>query len=174
MDFSRLNKRGQTSIEFLFLFLIMLIYVNTIVYPNMNISRAYIEETHRVGQARLAIKQIANAVTEVAASSGESKQTLYVFLDSNTELICDETNNKIRFEVKMNNQTNTGGPGSADNECSGDVCYGVEIVSLPVGTTLDCSNFPVIKSSEIKKAKILVSKDYLGGAAVVHVQAAIP
>jgi len=69
MAFSRLNKRGQTSVEFLFLFLIMLIYVNTTVYPNMNISRAYIEETHRLGQARLAIKQIANAVTEVAASS---------------------------------------------------------------------------------------------------------
>ncbi len=125
MAFSRLNKRGQTSVEFLFLFLIMLIYVNTTVYPNMNISRAYIEETHRLGQARLAIKQIANAVTEVAASR---------------ELICDETNNKIQFEVEMNNSI-TINPDPEGNTCGGNTCYGVEIVSLPSGITLNCVNF---------------------------------
>ena len=140
MAFSRLNKRGQTSVEFLFLFLIMLIYVNTIVYPNMYASKDYIEDTHRVGQARLAIKQIANAVTEVAASSGESKQTFYIFVDSNTELICDETNNKIQFEVGMNNPI-TIAPGIEGDECSGDKCYGVEIVPLPSGITLNCVNF---------------------------------
>ena len=164
MAFSRLNKRGQTSVEFLFLFLIMLIYVNTTVYPNMNISRAYIEETHRLGQARLAIKQIANAVTEVAASSGKSKQTFYIFVDSNTELICDETNNKIQFEVGMSTEAQVSSPNPGENECDNTICYGVEYLSLPTGITLDCGNFNnnIQTGDYSDKFKIEVYKDSVG------------
>ncbi|RLG70307.1 MAG: hypothetical protein DRO07_00530 [Candidatus Iainarchaeum archaeon] len=64
----------------------------------------------------------------------------------------------------MNNQTNTGGPGSADNECSGDVCYGVEIVSLPSGITLDCRNFnnKIRTGKYSDKFKVEVYKDQTG------------
>lgn len=181
MAFSRLNKRGQTSVEFLFLFLIMLIYVNTIVYPNMYASKSYIEETHKLGQARLAIKQIANAVTEVAAASGESKQTFYVFLDENIDISCNDSSgnprNTIQFDVplKVEEAFQVEEAGIVIGECTGDVCTGRELVSLPSGTTLNCSGlFPLIKGSEIKKVKIVIWKEYQVGGAQINVQATTP
>jgi len=129
-----MKSKGQTSVEFLFLFLIMLMYIQTVVHPAVDDSSASIIAINRTGQAKLAAMKLSNAVNEVSALSGESSKTLWLFFDEDTNFWCDQANNEIKFEV--------GSDANVDNlaNCQDNKCWGgVELLN---GISLNCSNFP--------------------------------
>jgi len=129
-----MKSKGQTSVEFLFLFLIMLMYIQTVVHPAVDDSSASIIAINRTGQAKLAAMKLANAVNEVSALSGESSKTMWLFFDEDTNFWCDQANNEIKFRVRsdvnVDNLANC-----VDFHCEGSV----EFMN---GIILDCANFP--------------------------------
>jgi len=166
----------------------MLIAINTIIYPRMLQTQQSVVEIHRLGQARLAVKQIANAISEVAASTGPSKQTIWIFLDSNIRIFCDKDKALIKFKVPMKldyafsiiEGTETIG------SCNMQICEGAEKIYLPTALKLNCDNFKLcdtsanppcngegdhIDGSIHKKAKITVIKHFLSGEALIQVNA---
>jgi uncharacterized protein (UPF0333 family) len=183
MAYDGLNKKAQTSIEFLFLFLIMLIAVNTIIYPKMAQSQRAVMEIHKLGQARLAVKQLANTIGEVAATTGESQQTIWIFLDDNIKIYCDTTDNKITFEIPIQAPAfSVTEGGVVVGNCDGVTCTGSELIHFPDAALieLDCSNFHLcdtaldpscnyIDGSFTKKAKVLITKQYALGKALIRV-----
>ena len=185
-----LNKRAQTSIEFLFLFLIMLIAVNSIIYPRMEQAQKDVMEIHKVGQARLAVKQIANAISEVAAATGESKETTWVFLDNNIKIYCDVANDRIYFDVPIQGPAYTVTEDGVEvGSCNGTTCEGGELIHFPTGSDieLDCSNFHAcskdvdlncnddfVDGSYVKKVKVLITKQYALGKVYIMLQALVP
>ncbi len=169
LTFLTLGKKAQASVEFLFLFVMMLMYVNTIVYPSMEDSQKYLEETYKLAVGRLAAKQIANAVSEVASSTGDSQQVFYIFLDDNISISCNSTGTypTIEFQVVYNFSNVLEFPSDVTEngvvvaECpAADTCIGREIIYLPSGITLNCFAAE-IDGSATKKAKIIITK--LGG-----------
>lgn len=166
MAFLTLGKKAQASVEFLFLFVMMLMYVNTIVYPSMETSQKYLKESNRMAVGRLAAKQIANAVSEVASSTGDSQQVFYIFLDDDVNILCNDTGTypTIDFHVAVEFSTTEELPSSVQEsgivvgECpSLNMCIGREIIYLPSGITLNCFAAE-IDGSATKKAKIVVRK----------------
>ncbi len=92
-------KKGQTSIEFMLLIVVTLLYIQTVINPNVNEALTSVSDTARVGEARLATEKLANAVNYVAASNSESKTTVNLFIPDRTIIMCDEINNRLRYET---------------------------------------------------------------------------
>ncbi|MCX8189614.1 MAG: class III signal peptide-containing protein [Candidatus Diapherotrites archaeon] len=183
-----LNGKGQTSIEFLFLFLIILVIIHGVVYPAFVETQNSVLGLHRIGQARLAVKQIANAVSEVASATGESQRTVWIFLDDNITLHCDETNKRIYFRVPFQSSARVTEikegsvtVGSGCNQASYQQgCEGGELLHFPASSSLsiECDNFKLcdsssgncscngasgdcIEGSYVKKVKVSITKHYL-------------
>ncbi len=92
-------KKGQTSIEFMLLIVISLLYIQTVISPNVNESLLSVSDTARIGEARLATEKLANAINYVAASNSESKTTVNLFIPDRTIISCDESNRRISYQT---------------------------------------------------------------------------
>ncbi|MEM0360292.1 MAG: hypothetical protein QXK06_03075 [Candidatus Diapherotrites archaeon] len=146
MEFAfSLNRKGQTSIEFLFMFLIMLYYLTSVIQPNVDEASFKILEVNRTGQAKLAAMKLANAINEVGALSGDSRKTVWIFAEDCTEIICDAASKRIDYNAIFGEPT---APGTSGMDCTGGITAlkGNNIGrsgSIPVlqDITLDCSNF---------------------------------
>ena len=145
-----LNAKGQTSIEFLFLFLIMLFYLQAVIQPAVTNSANSIIAVNRTGQARLGAMKLVNAINEVTALSGESSKTIWIFMDENTSIWCEEADNVIAYSASLGF---TLGECNNSSECSGRI----QAIS---DADLHCANFNVQKGSLTPKLKVRVWKDF--------------
>ncbi len=166
MEFGSLNKKGQTSIEFLLVFVIMLIYIQIIIQPSVIRVSESAKAVSSVGQTKLAAMNLAESINEVYLISGESKKQVWLFIDRNSTIRCDASNKKIKFEVNLGTLVEVGSPtsdayceklaGSNKSKCVGEI-------QLLDGISLDCANFPdPLDGSESPKALVEIRKDSSG------------
>lgn len=81
--------RGQASIEFILLIMLMLLYIQTLILPEIDIGRSAAKGAIGLGEARFAAEKIVNAVNYVGSSSGEAKETISVFVPKGAVLQCE-------------------------------------------------------------------------------------
>ena len=118
-------QRGQISIEFILLIMVSLIFIHMIILPTADASIESTRDVKKVAGVKLAAEQIAAAVNQLAASSGEAKKTIMVFVPEGTWIECDA--HKIKFGATISNQNNRipdGCDGSTD--CEGYVDATIE------------------------------------------------
>lgn len=143
-----LNQKGQTSIEFLFLFLIMLFYLQAIIQPTVEEASESIKAVNKVGQAKLAAVKLANTINEVSAASGDSSKTIWLFLEEGTGIECDSGSNLILYNAEAGLSL----PACGDTtECEGQVPVFSDV-------SLNCENFQLQEGSSTPKAKVRVAK----------------
>jgi len=101
------NRKGQVSIEFLLLLIIMLLYIQLIIMPTIDFSANYAEDAIRLGEARFSAEKLANTIDYIALSSGESKQTIKLFVPKDANISCNANaaGNSIEFKVKISEPT---------------------------------------------------------------------
>lgn len=167
MGFAAMKSKGQVSIEFMLIILIALIYIQFIQATALGPATASTEDTVRLGQAKLAAQKLANSINEIAASSGEGKKTIHLFIPKYSSLRCDSS--KVYFTAALEsyyyNPTNPDPPphpdcGDSDVfggrelfKCSGDVAL-VEGVSFLGGDCMhprDAADNPISVTVEIRK-----------------------
>lgn len=147
--------KGQVALEFMMLLIIMLLYVQLIIIPNIEISAAAVEDTARLGEARFAAEKVVNAVNYMAITSGESKQTVSIFVPENAKLICT-SDKDLNIEVTLNPFLSAWEPVKCKNDGKDNVC--VKSFSFPVGFTVNCvpADFsiegPVLQQLTISKS----------------------
>lgn len=151
--------RGQVSIEFILILLLMLLYISTLILPNIELAQSASEEIIGLSQTRVATEKITDTANQVALSSTYAKQTIKAFVPKNAVINCQEkTDNdgatyaEITFEYQLQDQSNTIiASCQQDNLCikSFDTIHG------PVFECEEANNFPIlgdgIKTIEIKK-----------------------
>ncbi len=151
-----LNSTGQTSVEFLFIFMIMLFYLEIVIQPNVRDASESIIAVNRIGQAKMNAMKLANAINEATALGGESSKSIWLFLGDNTSVWCDEAEKAIKYRAdigvslaeEFNSCTDL-----ADNkhECDGTI-------KVLDDTTLNCSNFSLKEGSKVPKARVRIYK----------------
>jgi len=167
MELGALREKGQTSIEFLLIFVIMLIYIQVIIQPSVMRVSDSAQAVSSVGQTKLAAMNLAESINEIYLISGESKKEIWLFTDRNSLIRCDDTANKITFSIKLNTEIEIGSP-AEDAYCekiAGETgkseCFGE--IQLLDGINLNCTNFPdPLDGSESPKALVEVKKDSTG------------
>jgi len=141
-----LNKKGQISIEFVLILLIGLIYLNTIssavIYPAIDSAK----DVSNIGEARLAVEKIVNSVNELAASPGEGKKTINVFVPEKTTITCTGSAVKFSVQVAGNNigSCKAANDGDDDHICSKSIAI----------SAVDCTGFPILNRKSLVALKI--------------------
>ncbi len=83
-----MKSRGQASIEFILLIVVILLYLQTVVQPTVSVANISAQEVNRVGKARSAAESLANTIKSVSLQSSQSKQTIQIFVPAKAELHC--------------------------------------------------------------------------------------
>jgi hypothetical protein len=151
-----MNKRGQASIEFMFLILISIVYLTTAVMPMAKNVQGIAYDTENISRANGETQKIVNAITNISMQSTGSKETLMVFIPENTVIFCAPT--KISFTATLKEK-----PFPAQCNSLG-VC--VKEFTLPSTTQMNCTQAqvagPVATKIVIEKQQTQVAF-YLGG-----------
>ena len=84
----KVNKKGQSSIEFILLVAITMIYISTIVLPSVELSKAATDDIMQLSESRLAVEKFANTIDAVAASSGYAKNTMTILVPWRSQVKC--------------------------------------------------------------------------------------
>ena len=82
------NSRGQISIEYILLVIILLIYLQSFVQPVFESSIHSSQDVAAIGQASAAARKLAQSIDFVGGSPADMKQTISFYLPANTTLSC--------------------------------------------------------------------------------------
>ena len=85
-------KKGQASIEFLLTLLIALIYISTIIQPNVDASQSAITDVANLSKLTVSAEKISNAIEYVYLSGKGTRQTMQIIIPKGATLICSGTN----------------------------------------------------------------------------------
>lgn len=102
MVFHHLNGKGQVSIEYILILVIMLIYIQIMVQPIMQTAIDSSEEISQLGQVKAAAEKLSNAVDFISLSSGNSKQTVGFYLPPHTAINCVGSAKELRYSAEIN------------------------------------------------------------------------
>ncbi|GEM_PF-2334481 len=160
MELFNLKRRGQTSIEFLLVFVIMLIYLQTVIQPSVLRVSNSAQAVSSIGQTKLSAMNLADSINEIHMISGESKKNVWIFIDRNSSITCDDIGKKILYRVDVpaaiSGVSGCTSTNPASSRCSGEI-------KLFDDVQLDCSNFAAASGNELKgedspKALVKVQK----------------
>ena len=83
-----LGRKGQASIEFIFLVIIILVYLHAILLPTVNYATAAANDAKRITEASFAAQKLADSINYVSSASGDSVQTISVFIPNDAAISC--------------------------------------------------------------------------------------
>ncbi len=148
------NIKGQTSIEFLLIILIMLIYLFTVINPALQNSSTALLDTKRVAQNIQHANIIADNINEIGSLSGDSKKTFWVFVPEKSSIDCDVLGKKIDYVIELENPAEVESCSYEQDE-NGEIqrCRG----NIKLNYSLN-SCFTILNGNETPKAKIIISK----------------
>jgi hypothetical protein len=123
-------RKGQATIEFIFIILIVTIYIFGVTKPILENTQGIIEDIENISKANYAAQQIINTSNKISFLGNGSKETITIFVPRNARLECDE--NKIVLEVEINKTGNNPNVGLCeDNNC-------IKEYSIRDGIDLNC------------------------------------
>ena len=158
------KSKGQASVEFMLLIVLILFYINTIVQPSLNIGTTALQDTTRIGAVRLSAQKIANAIDYIGSLSGDAKTRVNVFIPTDTVIYCDPSNPVgalIGFRADVNLNTTSCGFDLTPFNCDRNfyVAKNVILVCNWIGLKIDSNSGPNPREIKIEKTngKVYVS-----------------
>jgi len=144
-------RKGQVTIEFLMLLLVMLLYVQAIVQPNMEITSSAATDVANAGRGVAELSKFYNAVVDVGYSTGDAKSTVTLFMPPYSVLQCNSSQASVSialsqalFSQKVNNA-------NCADETDRQLC--TKIIPFPSDLTVACNlKWPNSSASESTSA----------------------
>lgn len=101
-----MDHKGQISVEFLLLTLIILIILSTVTIPLISNSISDGMDVSKVSDSKSTVQTIANGVNIVGADGFDAKRTIDVYVpNDNTALTADIINKNIYITVTLSDST---------------------------------------------------------------------
>ena len=136
--------KGQTSIEFLFVILITIVYIATVTTPLIKSAQTIVYDTENVSRANNEAQKITNVINEISTLGTGSRQTLNIFIPTDTNLSCIDDN--ISFSVTLKQSP-------WPTQCPEGIC--TKVFSQALSPDLNCT--PTTFTGPLK-TKILIEK----------------
>jgi len=96
-----MNKKGQISIEFILIMLIMLLYLVAVVQPTAALAANSTEDVARLSQTKFTAQKLGNSINELKSNEGHGKKTISLFVPKNSRIECDAGSGRIIFSSVM-------------------------------------------------------------------------
>ena len=103
----KMKAKAQVSIEFLFDFLIALVYLFNVVEPGVKISIASMDDIYRVSQAKNSAERLANGINLLLASQGAGRQTMHIPVPEKAEIKCNPAGKAVELEIDLSQDLET-------------------------------------------------------------------
>lgn len=127
-----MDVKGQVSVEYLLVILVVLIVLGTVTIPMIGSSVSSSSDVSKASDAKTAVDTIANAVNLVYANGPGAKRTLSVYMPVDSTLLYnyDKNNNMKVLSMEVTGvHTNSINPSSEIKSTSAQVSYKVNIVN---------------------------------------------
>lgn len=129
-----LGTKGQLSVEFVLIMVVILLYVSTLIQPKIVQFQGISNETFGLGYTSLAANKIVNAIDLVQLSGKDTVQTITVFVPENGYIICKgydsviplSDQNTITFKYVLTSKIETT---AVTTYCPFDAIYGDDTCS---------------------------------------------
>lgn len=125
-------QKGQATIEFIFIILIILIYLFGVTRPLILNTQGAIEDVENITKTNYASQRLVDTINKISLLGQGSKETITVFIPNNSEIRCEE--DKILFETKINQK----GENPTITACENDICK--KEIFVREGIDIDCVN----------------------------------
>ncbi|VVB74278.1 Uncharacterised protein [uncultured archaeon] len=122
-------KKGQASIEFMFLILISIVYITTAVVPMARNAQGLVYDTENVSRTNSEAQKIVNAITNISMQSTGSRETVTIFVPADSNISCFPA--KISFATTLKEKPFPGQCDSLSGLCTKDF-------TLPASAQMDC------------------------------------
>ncbi len=131
-----MNARAQVSLELMLLIMVMLLYVQTVTQPVVQLTAKAVQDVGSVGKTRLAFDSLFDAVEGVGVSTGDARRVLEVFVPLGARLSCDSAARSLSFEVRLEPSLEKVPACAQDGDGDDSKCTHVKVFSG--GFALDC------------------------------------
>ncbi len=129
------NVKGQISIEFILILVVMLVYIQTVVQPVLGDAFKHTDDVSRLGQINSSLEKLVNSIDFISLSPSNSEQEIRLFLPANSLLKCTSSR-EISFELNLNSPAQ-GTFCAQDGDSSDSKC--TKKMKTVNATSLDCS-----------------------------------
>ena len=131
-----MKKKGQVSIEFVLLLVIMLIFVQIMIQPILDTAVQSSEEISQLGQVKAAAEKLTNSVDFISLSSGNSKQTVSFYLPPTTLIRCSPATKEFNYSAAVNITHE-----ACQNDADGDDLRCTRKIPIVGSSQLNCVGF---------------------------------
>ncbi len=140
----RVNSKGQSAIEFVLLLVVLLVFVQVVIVPTVNVAQDAATDVSRLGQTRLAAQQLADAVDLMASAAEGARETIHIVVPQHSKVECDSANKVVKFSSTLDSNAGMEGKANCDpagNSQTAHQCWGTLAVSA---STLSCPESPYV------------------------------
>ncbi len=163
------NTKGQATIEFLLILVVVLMYITTIIQPAADSSATSIEDTANLAKVRLSAEKIADTMEYVYLSGTGTRQTIIVARPNGAEITCDTTtaNAKIKMSY-IPNSTSKVKACELDDDAPADSSKCTKIIETNVpAANSGCGLFPSLAEGDT--SDIIIEKLATGNLTIINV-----
>ena len=157
LDFLK-NRRGQISIEFILIVLIIIIYIHSVVQPTLMIATESAQDTTRISNVKLAAEKLAGTINQLEASQGNGRKTIDLFVPEKSYVECTPTS--IDFGATLSDRLGTPA-GCSNGMCSSSIQTLATNLSCNFGETpaekIDATESSVLMKVSVTKSGSSIS-----------------
>jgi len=139
-------KKGQTSIEFMIIILIVIVYLVTVTRPLVEIAYISIEDIKSLTQTNNETQKILQTINRVNNFSAGTQETIQLVIPKNSEIFC-YTDGNIGFKTKIDQNKITG---DSTLQCPNNICD----KNYYTGNNIEC-----VISRLVGVTKLIVEKE---------------
>ncbi|MBI5884730.1 hypothetical protein HZB89_01385 [archaeon] len=96
--------KGQASIEFLLIIVIMIVFIQTIVQPAVLASADALEDVRQVGETKAAAQKLVNALDELSLAGDNAVKTIFIFVPGNSVIECSQLDSRIVYAASLKSE----------------------------------------------------------------------
>ncbi len=89
--------RGQASIEFLLIMLVGILYLSTIIVPNVENAESRVKDISALSKLTVSADKLVNSIQFVSLAGDGTRQTIQIAVPENSEFKCNGQNIEVKY-----------------------------------------------------------------------------
>jgi uncharacterized protein (UPF0333 family) len=133
------KNKGQIAIEYIILISILLLFFQSIIYPNINFSENVVKDVYNITQTKQSLEKLGDDLSSFSSTPGYGKRIVYFYLPSSSQITdCNNTNNYITYEIRVSDQEPKPNIEACDRTTN--ICTFYKSLSIGSATDITCDN----------------------------------
>lgn len=96
--------KGQVSIEFVLIIVLMLMFIQTVIEPSVSGASNALEDIRQAGEIKAASQKLADSVDELALAPDGAVKTIFLFVPKSSTITCDAANKQIKYDTNLSSE----------------------------------------------------------------------